>query len=297
MAIPGPYVRRLSRPAPAPATSRSKLPRPLASLMEECLFKAPSARPSPANVRARLERVLEGPRLQGLAALQAANQAQTHREAEAARAAAMARTEAERRAALHDAACRLHGGIAAELLDAIRDSAPTARIARDRRGSGFLVTLGDAKLTVTEPTHRVERTWGAWEPPAFDVVSFAEVRLDVPMDRFEYTGGSHSLWYGDVQVAGEYGWFEVAFMASPLMSYRTRMAPVAVDPGEDAAKAVWSGMAEVQFAWPFTPLIRGELDDFINRWATWLALGSQDPTVVPELHAGAPNPRRVQAAP
>lgn len=75
-------------------------------------------------------------------------------------------------------------------------------------------------------------------------------------------------------------------MASPLMPYRTRVAPVALDPGEDAAKAVWSGMAEVQLAWPFTPLIPGELDDFINRWATWLALGSQGrlsyPSAMPE---------------
>lgn len=264
----------------------SKLPRPLASLIEECLFKAPNARPSPANIRARLERALEGPRLEGLAALQEANQAQIHREAEAARASSRARTEAERRASLHDAACQLHRGITEELVEAIRESAPAARITQDRRGNGFVVTLGEAKLTMTGPTHHVERTWGGWEPPAFDVVSFAEVRLDVPMDRFEYTGRSHSLWYGDTQLAGEYGWFEVAFMTSPLLPHRTRMAPVALDPGEDAAKAVWSGMAEVQLAWPFTPLSQGELDDFIDRWATWLALGSQGrlayPTSMPE---------------
>lgn len=272
--FPGPRIedfREQHLHHPAPSTN---LPKPLGSLIDECLFKAAEARPSPSNVRARLERALEGPRLQGLAALQQANQENTRRASEAARAASVARTDAERRAALADAAGRLHAGIAEELVDAIRDAAPTARVTQDRRGRGFVVRLGDATLTMTGPDGGTPVTWGGWDPPAFDVVSFGEIRIDIPIDRSEYAGRSHSLWYGDVQVAGQYGWFEVAFMVSPLMPYRTKLSPAALDPGEDAAKAVWSGMAEVQLAWPFSPLVPGELDDFIDRWATWLALGS-----------------------
>lgn len=45
-------------------------------------------------------------------------------------------------------------------------------------------------------------------------------------------------------------------------------------------------MAEYQAAWPFTPLVIGELDEFIDRWAAWLAQAStgglQHPSTMPE---------------
>jgi len=47
--------------------------------------------------------------------------------------------------------------------------------------------------------------------------------------------------------------------------------PLRASPGEEAAKALWTGMAEYQVAWPFTRLSLEELGDFIDRWAGWLA--------------------------
>ncbi|MGI8757375.1 MAG: serine/threonine-protein kinase [Acidimicrobiales bacterium] len=284
--FPGPAIEDFRDQHLHDSPHGSNLPRLLASLIDECLFKAAAARPSPASVLARLQKALEGPRLKGLATLQKANQAQVQRDAEEARVASLARTEAERRDALHDAALRLHAGLAEELVEAIRDAAPAARLTKGRDGSGFKVALGDATITVTTPAKHAEDSWGGWEAPAFDVVAYAEVRIEVPMDRFEYTGRSHSLWYGDIQEVGVYRWFEVAFMAWALSAYRSRIAPAALDPGEDAAKAVWTGMAEVQLAWPFTPLTPGDLDDFVDRWAIWLAAGSQGqlshPSSMPE---------------
>jgi serine/threonine-protein kinase len=103
------------------------------------------------------------------------------------------------------------------------------------------------------------------------VVSTASLNLRIPPNRYEYEGRSHSLWFGDIQQAGNYAWFETAFMISPLIPRRARQNPFALEPGEEAAKAVWQGMAEVQLAWPFTPLVIGELDEFIDRWAGWFA--------------------------
>jgi eukaryotic-like serine/threonine-protein kinase len=60
-------------------------------------------------------------------------------------------------------------------------------------------------------------------------------------------------------------------MVSPLIPRRGRQDPFALSPGEEAAKAVWTGMAEYQVAWPFTHLSLEELGDFIDRWAGWFA--------------------------
>lgn len=69
--------------------------------------------------------------------------------------------------------------------------------------------------------------------------------------------------------------------------YRSSVNPFSLDPGSDAAKALWSGMAELQLAWPFTALTVGEsLDEFVTRWLTWFAdaaLGKlQHPSSMPE---------------
>jgi len=96
----------------------------------------------------------------------------------------------------------------------------------------------------------------------------------------------HSLWYCDAQEEGRYQWFETAFMVSPFIPQRGRQDPFAMDPGEDSAKALWNGMAEWQVAWPFTPMSVGDLDEFVNRWAGWLADGAQGrlghPSSMPE---------------
>ena len=57
-------------------------------------------------------------------------------------------------------------------------------------------------------------------------------------------------------------------MISPMVSKMTTMRPFMADPGIEAAKALWAGMAEYQLAWPIEPL---DSDAFIDRWANWLA--------------------------
>jgi hypothetical protein len=59
-----------------------------------------------------------------------------------------------------------------------------------------------------------------------------------------------------------------------------------MNPSEESAKAVVSGMAEWQVAWPFIPLAVGDLDEFINRWGGWFADAAQGqlthPSSMPE---------------
>jgi serine/threonine-protein kinase len=127
-----------------------------------------------------------------------------------------------------------------------------------------------APLTATSPS-----PWGSWTSPAFDVVAHAAVGIKIPVDRYEYEGRVHALWYCDAQEKGRYQWFETAFMVGVFIPRRGRQNPFALNPGEESAKAVWNGIAESQVAWPFTPLSVGDLDEFVNRWAGWFGDAAQ----------------------
>jgi hypothetical protein len=264
------------------------VPAALAALVDECLYKAPAARPTVANLGTRLARAAPA-RTPGLAQLQAANQAEARQNAEVARQESEARTDAERRADLFAAAQRSFERISDELRTAISAAAPAAEVATNRNGD-WTLRLGAAQLTVHPVRAHTNGDWGGWDPPAFDVIAFAAITLSIPADRSQYEGRGAALWFGDVQTAGEFKWFETAFMVSPLVPRRGRQNPFALSPGEESAKAVWNGMAEFQVAWPFTPLVIGELDEFVDRWAGWLAdaAGSRltHPGTMPERDPG-----------
>ena len=259
----------------------------LAALVDECMYRSPEARPSPANLLARLSKVQAPPASGGLAALQAANQAEIERRAAQDQAASVATTAAERRGLLLRDAERAYEQIIGELEAAIVAAAPAASVS-DTRTGGRAIELGNARLTLG-PAERVGPDPWDWATPPFEVVACSEVNLRIPRSRTEYEGRSHSLWFCDAQVEGEFAWFETAFMVSPMIPQRGVQDPFALSPGEEAGKAVWLGMAERQVAWPFTRLVVGDLEEFIDRWASWLAQAANGqlgrPSTMPERRA------------
>src|SRR5699024_1887713 len=83
------------------------VPIALATLVDECLYKAAQTRPSPANFGARLERYQAKVEMSaGLAQLQEADHVEVQRRAQAAAKESQARTESERRADLAASAAR-----------------------------------------------------------------------------------------------------------------------------------------------------------------------------------------------
>jgi serine/threonine-protein kinase len=64
-------------------------------------------------------------------------------------------------------------------------------------------------------------------------------------------------------------------MVTPPIPRRGRQDPFALDVGEKSAKAIGPVMTEFQVAWPFTPFSFDDLDEFIDRWASWFAEASQ----------------------
>ncbi|ARX80629.1 serine/threonine protein kinase [Streptomyces alboflavus] len=69
----------------------------------------------------------------------------------------------------------------------------------------------------------------------------------------------------------EYRWFETAFMHAPLRPVASTTEPFALDPHAKSRDAVSPILGLHQVAWPFMPLVIGDLDELIDRWATWLA--------------------------
>jgi len=74
-----------------------------------------------------------------------------------------------------------------------------------------------------------------------------------------------------------------------LLAFSGRVSaesPFALNPGEDAAQAIGPGLAHIQAAWPFIPIIPGDLDEFIDRWAGWFGDAAQgqlsQPNSMPE---------------
>ncbi len=255
-------------------------PTALVSLLDECLFKSPEARPTPAKLLTRLRGALTSPRFAGLAALQQVDQTLIAQRREASREASVRASATEGWRQLVNTAGYGLQRITTDLLTAVEDAAPSAM--HERRGaSSEALHLGEAILSVSQGRPCSSSNWGSWEPPAFDVVAVATISVHRRADRSGYEGRSHSLWYCDAQVAGEFVWFETAFMWSPLLARTDREDPFALDPGENAAKALWAGMAEVQVAWPFMRIEASRLAEFIDRWASWFAAAAAGSLVHP----------------
>ncbi|MCX5613531.1 serine/threonine protein kinase [Streptomyces sp. NBC_00047] len=258
----------------------------LAMLITECLYKAPQARPATGNVLARLQTIPGANLTGGLAALSKANEAVVVRRAEDDRRASQHASEAERRQALFESAKVSFGFISDTILAAIRSAAPSVDVRPGSLG-GWTVRLDNAQLTLPSPSEVPPEIWRSDQTPApFDVIASAIIKLQIPANPYGYQGRSHSLWYADAQTEGDYRWFETAFMNTPFRPVAHSTEPFALAPQQEARTAISTTVGVYQVAWPFMPLALGELDEFIERWATLLAQGASGqlgrPSQMPE---------------
>ncbi|MFC1428612.1 serine/threonine-protein kinase [Streptacidiphilus sp. N1-12] len=283
----GPEVSDFQRQHLSEAVPRlSAAPAPFAALIGECLYRAPQARPTPGNIVARLETMVRVPLAGGLAALAQANHGEVTRQAGVQRQQSQQRTEEERRAGLVEAAVDSLALISETVLEALKGAA-SAGEARPGQKGGWIFTLGKAQLALSAAHPVSAQAWTGGMAVPFDVVAHATMALRLSSDYRGYRGRSHSLWFCDARTAGEYGWFETAFMTSPfLASGHTDIEPFGLAPGAEARSAVSPGMDVKQLAWPFTRLEIADLDDFISRWANWLAAAAAGqlsfPSTMPE---------------
>jgi serine/threonine protein kinase len=275
--FPGPAVEDYREQHLSQQPARlSDVPDGLAAIIDECLYKAPETRPQPANLLARVERVGQSPGSAGLQALAAANRSEVERQSEHVRRQSKAQTEAERRTELIESAQRSFEAISEVLVSSIEAVASAAQVSR-QAGGAWRIHMNNAELVLPAINTKIAASGAElWNNRVvFDLVAFSEVSLSIPADQYGYEGREHSLWFGDIQQPGAYGWFETAFMVMPLIQKRGRQEPFALNPGREASEALVSGVGAFQLARPFVPLVVGELDDFVDRWAAWFALAAQ----------------------
>ena len=257
------------------------VPSNLTALVQECLYKAPETRPRPSAILQRLQRISEPPRTGGLAKLQEAHQNEVKRRAEHARFESRLRSEQERRSELVDAAETQLDQILKSLRTAIFAVAPSVREVSDISPAGGM-GLRNAVMQFSPVFRTKMEPWKGYDRPAFTVVAHSSIGVMIP----PAPGRSHSLWFCDAVEEDNFQWFETAFMTSPLVPERGSQNPFALGPGKEAAQAISNATGRFQVAWPPTPLIVGELDEFIDRWSSWLADAAngtlRNPPTMPE---------------
>lgn len=234
--------------------------RKLAWLVNECLLKAPEARPSAANIIGRLAAVGSDVSSPAARALGEAQSALLLERATAEAAAAAARTEAQRRAGLFAAANAGYEAIVADLVEFIRDGAPDTQVAHPNGTT--VLSLGGAELRIA----RLE----AVGPSAgdYDVVAASGVTV---VTRGASRG--HSLFYADFDEPRHFGWFEMGFMQG--MGADFAHEPRALS-GPDGLEVLSSrAFGGGQLGWGMRPLDPGSPEDFIQRWAQWLGMAAQ----------------------
>ncbi|WP_338688922.1 serine/threonine-protein kinase [Bradyrhizobium sp. 26S5] len=254
------------------------------ALVAEMLFKSPGARPSPANLLARLEGSKQQQGSGGLAKLAEAHLHEVVRQGESERLEFQELKVRETRAGLWAAGSSILRGVQEELLQAVRDTAPSAKTTYYNQKNGITIYLGSAKLELAAVNRTQINPW-LWEAPAFDVVAHSGVILSrVTPDDHGYLGRSHSLWYCDAFERDRFEWVEMAFMMTPLSRQTNPYSPFLAEPGQISAQALWNGLAEFQLAWPIERL---DPEEFTDRWASWLGDAAQG-----KLHMPSSMPER-----
>jgi serine/threonine-protein kinase len=287
--FPGPDFREqhLNQPPP-PATTGC--PPMLASLVNECLFKAPPARPTPASILARLRGSQRPPSPAG-AKLQAVQKAVVEKQGEEAARMSAQQSKEEARRGLFDAAKQSFEGIVNTLRGRILEEAPATQVSASRAG-GVILSLGDGKLIVDPVEAAPAGCLAAFDyEPAFDAVAYSAIAARKPRDRYDYEGRAHSLWFCDAQDEGVYRWYELAFMVTPTIAQRFTLDPFALPPTDEYAACALTPVMDVrQVAWQPIPFDQGEEERFIERWLEWFAAAVDGtlsrPSSMPENSGG-----------
>ena len=251
----------------------------LQTLVEECLYKVPSTRPTPQNLLARLQASAQAAS-PAASLLQTANAVSVQREAEEQRQQSAARIEAERRQAAREVANHSLERILALLDRQIKDNASSIQSTGDSVPRTW--SLNSATLRVDHLMPGPSSTSGM----PFEVIAHTTISITIPRTRHGYAGRSHSLWYCDAQETGVFRWYETAFSAM-MASGKDGFQPFALPPGgQDVAFALSNVMHTIAIARPFTPIDQGEEESFTERWIGWFAAAAQgqlhSPNTMPE---------------
>ncbi len=295
----------------------SGCPPPLVSLVNECLFKAPAARPTPSNILSRLRASQKQPS-PAAARLQAVNRAVIEKQSEEAAKISARQSRGDYRRELFRAAEQSFNQIIEAIRERILQAAPATTVsthgtlrpyqprsesssgnaANASTGHGLILCLRDGVLVIEPVQMAPADSLAAFDyTPPFDVIAYTEIAARKPRDRYGYEGRAHSLWFCDAHDEGVYRWYELAFMVRPMIAQRFTLDPFALLPTDnDAADAFTPVMSIRQIAWQPLPFDQGDEEQFMERWLTWFAAAADGtlshPSSMPENSGGKFRPCR-----
>lgn len=283
----GPDFRKQHLEVPAPNVDGC--PPSLASLVNECLYKPAAARPTPANILARLQSSQKTPS-PAIGKLQEVQKTVAEKRGEEAAMESSRRTREANRQQLFKVARQTIEGILDTLREQALEGAPATQVSTS--GGGLLLKLADGALVVDEVRTAPADCLAAFDyDPPFDVIAYTGIAARKPRDRYDYEGRAHSLWFCDAHEEGVYRWYELAFMVSPLIAQRSTLEPFALPPTDEYAGNTLTPVTDVrQIAWQPVPFDQGDEEQFIERWLAWFAAAADGslshPRTMPEDSGG-----------
>ena len=252
----------------------------------KCLSKEPRMRPTPAQFSNQLNWV-SNPRMReegrGLVALREANLREIGRQNEIENARVEAESNRILRSELYVRAISEFNTLSNEFRESLAASTIGDEVIRN--GEMVHIEIGGAEIHLAHVTDHSEIAHWPGES-CFDVIASSQISVLMP-DTGRYRGRSHSLWYCDAHEEGQFGWFELAFMHSPLLGRVSLINPFALRPGHESGQALASATAKWQVAWPVQPVTETSGHEFINRWASCFAdaidRSLYSPSYMPEI--------------
>ena len=271
----------------APPDLSIEVPR-LQVMVEQCLYKAPEARPTADWVLQQLAHAADAPASPGIQQLQQVSQQFSALRSQALAKDEQCKTLLERRKELFQYACQSFEHLRSTLQNTIVDNAFLAKTEQWNKQTNLgdkvtisSVTLFAARLEFVSPRIVEPERWSG----PFEVIACASIQLLQTSTHNDYLGRSHSLWYCDALHKGQFEWFELAFMDSPLLGDRRRMEPYAAQP-EEISIAFERVISGAQLARTLEQLDRADPQEFVDRWIGWFAKASDSklfrPSTMPE---------------
>lgn len=246
-------------------------PAAIASLIAECMYKPAPARPSAANVLARLSASGGSPSL-AEQKLQAVQKKVVEQQGRAAAAASVKQSIEGTRRDLVQVAEQSLTPILEVLTERVVAAAPATQ--KGILDGGWVLRLGDASLIVDSMQAAPQGCLAAFTyEPAFDVVAFSAIAVKRPRDRYDYEGRGHSFWFCDAHEEGVYRWFELAFTMSVFSGKRSTLDPFPASPTDEEAGKCLTPVSGTRFSLARQPIPfdQGEEDAFVERWLGWFA--------------------------
>ena len=244
------------------------IPTAMASLIDNCLMKAPGARPTPDAILSGLRQPLK-PQSEPEFNLQAANARIIRRNFEQTRRESAEQSERERKEELQRAAGISFENIITPLAERIQAFASQSVMHRDPSVE-WSIRLGHATLGVGAVS-RVDRIV-TWDDTEREILAYSNILLRIPPDRYGHEGRSHSLWYYQEEEGG-FRWYELAFTNIWAVSPRKSINPFDMPPGSaDVELALSRGVLHtISMEKHPCPIDQEYREDFIGRWITHFA--------------------------